>query len=116
WPIDSSSSSRRTSTAGKLRSLSISVTSLPLSEPAPTIAARNNWPRAEEEGETAAILEGLLMKFVKPPGMEVEAADCGGERSTANAKRPRRTCRAKPPRTVLSARRTRPEQPRRQEG
>ena len=40
WPSDSSSSSRRISTAGKLRSFSISATSLPFSVPAPTMAAR----------------------------------------------------------------------------
>jgi hypothetical protein len=40
WPSDSSSSSSRTSTAGKFRSLSISATSFPLSEAAPTMAIR----------------------------------------------------------------------------
>ena len=40
WPRDSSSSSSRTSTAGKFRSFNISAISFPLSEAAPTIAAR----------------------------------------------------------------------------
>ena len=43
WPNDSSSSSSLISVAGKLRSSSTSLSSLPLSEAAPTIATRKRF-------------------------------------------------------------------------
>src|ERR1035441_3461938 len=91
WPMDSSSSSRRISAAGKLRSFSISATSFPLSEAAPTTAARYRFARAAMGCEADGDLTDSFITPARPPyRAEVEGGrPCDG-RSIARARKHRK--------------------------
>src|ERR1035438_5664352 len=65
WPSDSSSSSRRMSVAGKLRSLRTSFNSRPFRVPAPTIATRNIAPQCRPPGKTPAVRFGSFSSSVR---------------------------------------------------